>query len=521
MPGSVLAIFLGFCVIFVYYWRRKKPLPARPLNVDNDLPLPWLAQTSTVFSLTGLFGAYLGITVALGLPALLGLAVGTVLGLFIVLYWIECTLRQIPKKNQRFERFLSRILRGNASNAFAYALVISGIQCAFATSELLIFREIAEVGLGLKSAHANLIAIGLAVLGYCYVLWGGYIALFRTDMVQLILVCLMAVGCSVLLITRHSEIAWTTARLWPRSGFWEVSLLGSGPALYLYHFLIATIMGLGLFLASPDTWKRVFQVNKDQAEKGRSTTIFRTLTLLAVGILPYLVLLPIAIAIGTKSEAIVSAMGTADSQVKRRFTLPPALYDIRLFVLVSLGLVASFLSSFNSALLGSVHISLIWTRRIAGRRAKTTPRIPEEAQFYRIIMTVLGCICILFIAERMLAWIGFKNPWLLGNLIMGGYSLIAGIHIGTRGKPYRLPKYGVQAICVSSLVIWMVYFGLSPGFSASPTIRSVNTVPPAVFLCLVIAFVSWLMVRVFGGGKDVRSHGAFCLDREKSRTRSR
>src|SRR3954469_15018638 len=52
-------------------------------------PLPEVGQASTVFSLTALFGAYFGIYIFLGLPALAGVACGTVLGLFVIRNWIQ------------------------------------------------------------------------------------------------------------------------------------------------------------------------------------------------------------------------------------------------------------------------------------------------------------------------------------------------------------------------------------------------------------------------------------------------
>src|SRR5947207_2470705 len=135
MPGLIVAMVLGFSLLLVHYTLRSQPMPsARPLNVDEHLPLPWLAQTSTVFSLTALFGGYFGVAVALGLPAVSGLAFGTVLGLFIVRRWINRTLLSTPHEG-RFEDFLSRILEGDSANRMVYVLSLAGCQCVFATSE--------------------------------------------------------------------------------------------------------------------------------------------------------------------------------------------------------------------------------------------------------------------------------------------------------------------------------------------------------------------------------------------------
>ena len=145
MPGLLVAVLLIASLLLVHFSLRTQPMPKeRPLNVDEGLPLPEVGQASTVFSLTALFGAYFGIALLLGLPALTGLAVGTALGLLLIRYWINLNG---PK---RFEDFLFGILKGHKGNAVVYALAVSGIQCAYAASELLILREIAKVSLGIR-----------------------------------------------------------------------------------------------------------------------------------------------------------------------------------------------------------------------------------------------------------------------------------------------------------------------------------------------------------------------------------
>src|SRR5205085_5633642 len=200
-----------------------------------------------------------------------------------------------------------------------YAVLISAVQCAYAASELLILQELAKVALGLKSEQATLLAIGVGLIGYFYMLFGGYMALFRTDVLQIVLVSLMAVISGVFLIIRHSQVGWT-ASLLPRSGFWELPLLGSGRWLYFYHFIIAAVMGLGFLLASPDSWKRVFQVNKRKSRPG-----IRILTFMGVGILPYVVLLPFAITISLN----------LDGPVKKGVLLSPSLSGNFVFVVVA------------------------------------------------------------------------------------------------------------------------------------------------------------------------------------------
>lgn len=497
LVGLVLIVGL----LFILSWRWKHPLRKHPLDVEDNLPLPWLAQTSTVFSLTALFGAYLGVAMTLGLPALMGLAFGTVLGLFAVRYWIERTLTKLEKQKKRFEDFLGAIMTPNKRHTTAFALVVAGIQCVYATSELLILRELAKAALGLKSEQATLVAIGVAIVGYFYVLLGGYLALFRTDVAQLGLIGLMAVTSSIFVLIRQSEIGWATSNFWPRPGFWEVSSLGTGVGLYAYHFLLATVMGLGLLLASPDTWKRVYQVNRDQLMKKKHSVRARFLTFVGVGVLPYLVLFPLAITIGTR----------ADPQNTQNFALPTALSNNWLYGAVAFGLVASFLSSFNSALLGGVHVVLIWQRRVWRQRTKLgrlKKVVPEEARFYVIIMAVFTAICLVFVTALELLCNPvpgkFNNPWLLGNLLMGGYAAIAGLLIGSAGRVFRLPKFSLEIIFTIVMVVWVRYFLSSPGFSQRPTVFSVNTIPPAVALAFATTLVTRLLILFFGDRNNVR-----------------
>lgn len=483
MPGLIVAVVLGFSLLLVHYTLRSQPMPsARPLNVDEHLPLPWLAQTSTVFSLTALFGGYFGVAVALGLPAVTGLAFGTVLGLFIVKHWIDSTMRATQHEG-RFEDFLSQILVGDPTNRMVYVLALAGCQCLFATSELLILRELARVALGLKSEQATLLAVALAILGYFYVLHGGYMALFRTDVVQLLLVGFMAIAASIFLIASRSQVGWTSS-LWPRPGFWELSWLGSGPFLYVYHFIIATVTGLGVILSSPDAWKRIFQVNRMDRKP-----IVRILTFVGVGILPYLVLLPVAITLSLN----------VDRSVKGSFTLPPALSDNRVFIAAALGLIACFLSSFDSALLGSVHLGIMLNRKI--KKVDS-----EQLRFYVLMMTVLSVICLLFVAGVSLfsnpRWIGFTNPWVLGNMLTGFGAAITGVQIGTAGNISRMPRYSLQWILSLGTIGWFIYFLQSPGFSKTPTIDAIKTVPAAIAVCLVTAILTKLVA--VGGKKYAR-----------------
>jgi len=477
----------GFSLLLVYSTHREYPLkPEHPLDVDDHLPLPELAQTSTVFSLTALFGAYFGVAVTLGLPALLGLVSGTVLGLIIVSFWIQSTLTSIkPQGGGRFEDFLFEILKGTRSNTRSFALLVSGVQCLYAISELLILRELAKAALGLASEQATLMAIAIAIIGYFCVVLGGYVTLFRTDIFQLILVILMAIVFGVVLLANHSAVDWHS-KLLPKPGFWELSLPGPKVLLYVCHFLIALVMGMGLLLASPDTWKRVFQVNKK-----RQTSRSRLVTFVGMGILPYVVLLPFAITLNPKIDC-----------GHKSFVLPGGLSNDWLFMFIAMGLAASFLSSFNSALLGSVHVGLIMKRHHSIEPS-------EESRFYWLMVTVLIAVSVVFSVALYLLnspWpLGLSNPWLLGSLLMGAYAIIAGIQLGTRGKISRLRKDHLLWIVAIGILGWclsLYFFRKYAGLSRNPSLCSVNSVPIGVAVCAAITLMSALFA--LGGPKHVR-----------------
>lgn len=440
----------------------------RPLDVDEGLPLPEAGQASTVFSLTALFGAYFGIALVLGLPALIGLAFGTVLGLFVIRFWI------VRRKTERFEPFLFGLLEGKERNAVVYALVISLVQCVYAGSELLILREIAKAALGLKSEQATLVAIGVAIIGYFYVLFGGYMAVFRTDVLQFVLVSLMALASGAFLLIRHPPVGWT-ARLLPRPGYWEMPVVGSGIGLYFYHFAIAAVMGFGLLSASPDTWKRVFQVSR---RKSRPSVRF--LTFVIVGLAPYLILLPFAITIGP----------VPDGPLTKGLVFLPSLSSNLVFVAAALGLVASFLSSFDSSLLASVHVGLMLQRKKA----------PVEAELSRFHWLMVAALITVFFVFKALYQFG--NVYLLGNFLMGAYAMIAGIQVGTRGAVSRLPENSLLWIAVLGFAGWLVYFVSAGGLPSVPTTYQLNTVPGGVLLFFLTALACQLLV--IGGRKNAR-----------------
>lgn len=428
---------------------------ARPLDVDSGLPLPEVGQASTVFSLTALFGAYLGIHLLLGVPALLGLATGTVLALFLIRSWIEKT------GADTFDSFLYSFLGTKKGNSTVLAVVLSMIQCSYAASELLILKDVADLSLGVRYDHATLMVVALGVIAYFYVLIGGYIAVFRTDVLQFILVSLMCLIAAMLAI-RDGTVSGSTSTLLlgPRPGYWNLPLASPRVLLYSYHFVLGSVMGLGFLLASPDAWKRVFLVSSARKTRRTRFAIFAT-----VGAAPFLLLIPI----GAWSRQIPDGAISVDQ------IWSGVIASTALFVATALGLISSFLSAFNGALLSSVHVGLVARRHLG--------EVPSELPRFHWLM-VSALLTIFFLFAAMLT---FGNPYILANFLMGPYASIAGLLVATRGTIERMPDQSLIWILTAGCAAWFVYVVGAVGIPAVPTTYQVNTVPGGVLLFALTA----------------------------------
>src|SRR5258707_3423894 len=110
-----------------------------------------------ILFLAAVFDAYFAIYYVLGLAALSGLAVGTVLGLLMIRYWIN------KHNSKTFEDFLVSVISGAKSNTNIFVFFVAGVQFAYATSELVILREIARVLFGIRPDFANIFAIAVGI----------------------------------------------------------------------------------------------------------------------------------------------------------------------------------------------------------------------------------------------------------------------------------------------------------------------------------------------------------------------
>lgn len=456
MAGLVVAVVLIGSLLLVHFSVRSKPLSLHPLDVDTGLPLPEVGQASTVFSLTALFGAYLGIYLLLGLPALAGVSVGTVGSLFVIRAWIN------QQSAKSFEEFLTTVLNGGAQSGVAFAIMVSALQCAFAASELLILQEIGRVLFGLSEVNASLFAVGAAVLGYFYVLFGGYLAVYRTDILQFGLVMVMVIGFSAYVVATNS-FGTFTGTLLPRVGYWIPPLGSRWPIWpYLYQFVVGMIMGFGFLVAAPDAWKRVFVV---ATLRGR--TLRRFLIFVGVGFLPFLALLPVVLSMPAVPDGPIDMNG-----IVRQFPTG----DI-LFAVGALGLLASFLSAFNSAMIASVQVGLILRR---SQEAASD----ETARYHWLMLTVLLTAFFLF---RL--FLSYGNPYLLASILLGAYAIVAGMQAGSSARPGRLPDGSVLWLGVVAFVGWFMYLAGHDGLTRIPTTYQINSVPAGAGMFIVIFVV--------------------------------
>lgn len=453
MAGILIASLLVASLLLVHLSLKWQPLPpAKPLDVDSGLPLPEVGQASTVFALTALFGAYLGIYLFLGLPALAGLATGTVCALLLIQRWMR------SRKSDSFEGYIDQALGVEPRNGYTFALSLSATQCGFAVSELVILRHFVVASFALREEQADLLVLALMVIAYFYVAFGGYMAVFRTDVLQFGFIATMVL---VALVTGASRGHTESFRfqLHPRTGYWPLPWTSGGLILHGYHFLVAAVMGMAFLLASPDTWKRVFLVGVREGVRP-----WRFVTFVLVGAAPFAILVPLAGAIRPIADGPIDTDSLWAGFAMRG----------TLFVGSTLGLVACFLSAFSGALVVCVHMGLLARRKYGS--------VPTELP--RFHWRMVSALVIIFLAFTILKSLG--NPYLLGCFLIGPYAILAGVNLGCNGNVGAVKEGAVFWVIFIGLVIWMWYFFPRATVAYASTYQA-NAVPWGVLFAVVMA----------------------------------
>ncbi len=435
MIGIVAGAFLVGMLILVHFSSRRRPIPSqRPLNVDRGLDLPWAGHASNVFSLTALFGGYIAILIVLGLPALFGIAIGSVLA---ILFMRNAIIRS---GHTSFHEFLvsRRFSVSEQGNGF-YWLLLTITQIGFAASEVFILREIAVHAFNMTTGYANIFAGSVALIGYFYCLLGGYFAVFRTDVVQLFF---MATMCVIACVYAFAQLPGMTpssqnpllSPLLPT--VWCFGLKMLEDLHHLLNFLVGLVAGSSLLLSSPDTWKRIFLTS---VHSGRGKYSFWILVF--SGMIPFLLILP--------SVALMPPQSLLDPRVFESLAIATQ-HRVFLFA-ITLGMMASFLSTFDSALISATHLLLARSEVRAGA---------ENAGLARYHY-LLGGSCIAAVAGAFMLLKEVSNPYFIGLVLLGCYSILGGTIVGTSGlgkpKPGRGFAWGGAVAIVSWFLIIVSY----------------------------------------------------------------
>jgi hypothetical protein len=228
---------------------------------------------------------------------------------------------------------------------------------------------------------------------------------------------------------------------------------------------MAGLMGVGFIVASPDVWKRVYLVSKTRQGSKKRFAFFVT-----AGATPFLLLVPMAGAVPHIPDGIIDA-----NAIWAR-----AASNEALFVAAALCLVASFLSAYNGALTLAVHLGVIAQRR-------THASDNEITRFYWLMAVALCVIVCGFAALNSV-----RNPYLLGNFLLGPYAVLSGIYLGGRSLQF-FPRGAVVWIVTLGIVGWFVYCA-SRGMPEVPSTYQINTVPVAVMLACFVTVVSRFLV---------------------------
>ena len=457
-------LFIGLSLIVlmlvVHRWTEGRALEAaRPLNVDEGLPFPDLAQASSIFSLTALYTAYVTITLILGVPALVGLAIGGIAALV--------SIRGVIRRSSAtsFEELvMSHLVATESGRTVVYVMIAA--QIGFAASELVILREAAIAGFHMAPRHATVLMLSLVIVPYYYSLVGGYRALFRTDVIQFVAIGAMcayvgwvAVGT---LVQTPRAIDWVA----PNVDWWQFGLARTLTAsarpwvIGGVHVLIGFVMGYAFMAGTPDTWKRVFVAVK---MRQTSRTFWR---LVIAGALPFLGVMPVL--------ALIPRPVERDFLPISIFFRATPVRDIDMMLVF--GIVATFLSSFAGAAISATHLLLL------ERRARNQQ--PIEMPRFQILLGGVTLVAV-FLALAFVA----ANPYFLGHLLLGLYAVTAGAMVGSRGQPVHMAGWMATAIAVL-VGLWFMALVRDPSVVQTPKLEEMHAVPVGVAFFLVTTVVA-------------------------------
>ena len=462
--GLILGSFLLSILLLVHFSSQRRPLSSEaPLDVDDNLPAPWAGYASSAFSLSGIFGAFLGMFLILGWSAMLGIAIGVILSLVMVRSAIT---RANP---ETFEEFLRKRRFCTVQSCHLLLWLFLGLaQLWFAASELVLLREISIRGLGLGPRHATALALSIALIVYFYCLLGGYDAVFRSDVVQFAGMATMCIWIAYLSLTSPDISIPVDQHMAPPREFWSFGIIMSRPWKLALNMAISIPIGATGLLGTPGTWKRVFLALR-RGSKYNSFAI-----LVVAGVLPFALLSPV---LWRLRNSI-----TQELPLDFLFTLG----DSRAFSLALLiGMISAFMSAFNSSIVVASHIFM----------TKPTPQGNSPLSgldMYRISLCIGFA---LIIVTSLTVFNQGANPYIIGNFMVGPFCILGGLILGTSFLERPFSGQGLFGIVLAFLVGWFAYMAnlvLKTNTGSSASISQVESMPVGTLLFVLTAGIAWL-----------------------------
>jgi len=465
MASLLFGAFLIFILLLVHFSSQRIPLTtSAPLDVEQGLQLPAIGLASTVFSLTGLFGVYLGLYLVLGPTVLAGLGFGGGLSLLLIRSRVKA------QADATFETFLRS--RASASSAVSHNILwnlLAAAQLSIAASELIILREVALRGFALPPRYATVFALGAALIAYFYCLRGGYAAVFRTDIVQLLFVVTMFFVITLYAFMNvdpvRTQLPYASrVSITPELMYSPLSPSQTGARIL--DFLVGTLLGFGFLTISPDTWKRV-HITTATSSGGVGFSL-----LLFASIFPLILILPFR---------WLSPIRSMDSPDPLTALAVLASHEF-VFAVLLIGMVSCFLSSFDSALLAATHVRIV---QIDGGRQEYENSIST----YRILLA-FGFLGVTAVALGMIAGVG--NPYFLANVAMGLVGILSGLVAGTFLLSRVIERELLVWGALFAFTAWVVYIASIEGIFESASLQQLKTVPAGSVLFIAFLLLGYL-----------------------------
>lgn len=432
---------------------------SRPLDVDKNLPFPEAGYGSSILSLTALFGPYLTMYLLFGLPSVIGLAAGTIIGLFLVQKEID------RHESTSFQEFLVRKLKG--SDGSFLLILFSIVHLGLAASELIIIDSVFLSSMALSVKYSSLLTLSIAIVGYYYCIDGGYLSIYRTDVLQYIFILAMGLVLFFLSISEGSfHLKSTILGLSPTTWIGEGSCLAGAIAL---NFFVGAVMGVLFISCSIDTIKRVFVLRKTRNKKSM-------LWLIVSGMIPFVLIIPMA---------NISTSFTS-------YDTPPVVVLLKslsnnswVFITVVIGVISSFLSSFDSSLISASHVILIFKSK-----SSYDSRYESKGWFY----IVAGC-CFMLVSFIWFVsfWTKIHNPYLIATLLIGPYVTLSGALVGTNMLTRRIKLFPLLIISIVVNIFWVIHVSRIPNIKNEVGLHQLSMIPHGVYLALAVSIVIYAL----------------------------